>query len=442
MEEDRNYSTLTLSLSPSSSSSSSSFSCFESFISFLLGTQCALHFHLRLHFSGMTITDIECHILLVPDVRSDVTSSAQDNIVVRVLTDEGLVGIGETDVNPWVARAAIESPSTHTMGLGLKEMLVGQSLDESPEKIWEKLYTGSAMNGRRGAVICAIGALDMAMWDLRGKAAGKPCWQLLGTKAKDVIVPYASLQPNGNSFEEYRDSLVEWVLRARSLGFKAAKLEVTLTGPYNHSGLNEPDQRTTEVVEACRTAVGDDFVLMVDVQYAWSDVDRALRTLQTWKDLNLFFIETPLQIDNLKGYAQLHREAPMPIAAGEWQTTRFEFEDLMDVGQVDVAQPDIGRVGGLTEARRVCQMALERERIIVPHCWKTGIGIAASAHLASVTDHCPYIEFLPAELCDSDLRKELVVDELEMINGEIPLPQKPGLGIELNEEALVRFRVD
>ena len=102
----------------------------------------------------------------------------------------------------------------------------------------------------------------------------------------------------------------------------------------------------------------------------------------------------------------------MKIAAGEWQNTRFEFADLMDIGLVDVAQPDVGRVGGLTEARRVCQMAAERGRTIVPHCWKTGIGIAATAHLAAVTPHCAYIEFLPAELCDSLLRKELVADEL------------------------------
>lgn len=389
----------------------------------------------------MKITDIECHILLVPDVRKDVTSSAQDNIVVLIHTDKGLVGIGETDVNPWVAKAAIESPSTHTMGLGLKEMLIGQSLDEAPEAIWEKLYTGSAMNGRRGAVICAIGALDMAMWDLRGKAAKKPCWQLLGEKAKDAITPYASLQPNGDSFDEYRKSLVDWVRISRDRGFRAAKLEVTLTGPYNHSGLNEPDERATEVVASCRDAVGEDFTLMVDVQYAWSDVDRALKTLQTWADLNIYFIETPLQIDNLSGYARLHHESPIPVAAGEWQTTRFEFADLMDVGKVDVAQPDVGRVGGLTEARRVCEMAAERKRRIVPHCWKTGIGIAASAHLAVVTKHCPFIEFLPAELCDSALRKELVADELKMVDGQIPLPEKPGLGIELNRDALVKYTV-
>ena len=389
----------------------------------------------------MKITDIECHILLVPDVRSDVTSSAQDNIVVLIHTDQGLVGIGETDVNPWVAKAAIDSPSTHTMGLGLKEMLIGQSLDDTPEAIWEKLYTGSAMNGRRGAVICAIGALDMAMWDLRGKAAGKPCWQLLGQRAQESILPYASLQPNGDSFDEYKSSLVAWVLRARDRGFRAAKLEVTLTGPYNHSGLDEPDERATEVVAACRQAVGADFVLMVDVQYAWSDVDRALDTLRDWEELDIYFIETPLQIDDLAGYARLHHEAPMPVAAGEWQTTRFEFAELMDTGLIDIAQPDVGRVGGLTEARRVCQMAEQRGRRVVPHCWKTGIGIAASAHLAAVTAHCPYIEFLPAELCDSALRKELVADELKMIDGRIPLPENPGLGVQLNQDALLRYKV-
>ncbi len=389
----------------------------------------------------MIITDIECLILLVPDFHKDATSSAQDDIVVLVHTDEGITGIGETDVNPWIAKACIEAPGTHTMGLGLKEMLLGENPLE-PERIWQKLYTGSAMNGRRGAVICAIGAIDMALWDICGKAAGKPCWQLLGTTAKDHIVPYASLQPLGRNFTEYRDSLVAWAVRAQQLGFTAGKMEITLSGPYNHSGLNEPDERITEVVAACRAAVGPDFIMMVDVQYTWDDAETALRTLRTWDDLNVYFVETPLQIDNLQGYAQLHREAPMAIAAGEWQNTRFEFIELMDQGLVDVAQPDVGRVGGLTEARRVCQLAAERQRRIVPHCWKTGIGISASVHLAAVTAHCPFVEFMPAELCDSLLRKELVSDPLQLQDGVLPLPRKPGLGVELNAEAVRRFRVE
>jgi len=389
----------------------------------------------------MRITGIDCHVLLVPDLDPRATSSAQDEIVVFVHTDDGITGVGETDLNPWIARACIEAPTTHTMGRGLKDMLLGED-PLQPERLWEKLYVGSCMNGRRGAVICAMGAIDMALWDIRGKAAGKPCWELLGKKAKDAIVPYASLQPSGRIFEDYRDSLAAWAVRAKDIGFTAAKLEVTLSGPYNHSGLREPDERVTEVIATCRKAVGREFTLMVDVQYAWPDAETALRTIRGWKDLDLFFLETPLPIDDLAGYARLHREAPLRIAAGEWQNTRFEFAELMDVGLIDVAQPDVGRVGGLTEARRVCDMAAQRGRIIVPHCWKTGIGIAASAHLAAVTPHCPYIEFLPASLCDSLLRKELVADELEIRDGVIPLPRKPGLGIEVDMKALRKFEVD
>jgi len=389
----------------------------------------------------MKITDIECRVLLVPDLRQDITSSAQDDIVVLVHTDEGITGIGESDVNPWMARACIEAPGTHTMGLGLKEMLIGENPLDT-ERLWEKLYVGSCMNGRRGAVIHAMGAIDMALWDIRGKAAGVPCYQLMGENPRTAIQPYASLQPNGESYDEYKASLVEWVLRAKELGFHAAKLEVTLSGPYNHSGLDEPDEKVTETVAACRAAVGADFTLMVDVQYAWPDADTALRTLRDWEELDVYFIETPLPVDDLEGMARLAAESPVDTAAGEWLATRHEFADLLDRGGVHVAQPDVGRVGGITEALRVCDMAAERGRRIVPHCWKTGIGIAASAHLAAVTPHCPFIEFLPAELTDSQLRQHLVQEDLQIVDGEVRVPDQPGLGIELDMDALRRFEQD
>jgi hypothetical protein len=215
--------------------------------------------------------------------------------------------------------------------------------------------------------------------------------------------PLEELAGSGRTFEEYRDSLAAWAVRAKEIGFTAAKLEVTLSGPYNHSGLQEPDERVTEVVAACRSAVGREFTLMVGVRLArCRDRPPDRPRLEGPGPL---LPRDPLPIDDLAGYARLHREAPVRIAAGEWQNTRFEFADLLDVALIDVAQPDVGRVGGLTEARRVCDMAAARGRIVVPHCWKTGIGIAASAHLAAVTPHCPYIEFLPADLCDSLLRK-------------------------------------
>ncbi len=387
----------------------------------------------------MKITDIECHILVAPDLRQDATSLSQDNVVVLVHTDSGITGIGETDVGPWIAKAVIESPGSHTMALGIKDLLIGQDPFDTTA-LWEKMYVCTCMSTRRGAGICAIGAIDMALWDIKGKALGLPCYKLLGGAHADHIVPYASLQPSAETVEAYQASLIDWLLLAKSHGFAAAKLECTLGGPYRHQVLDGTDEQMTEIITACREAVGRDFALMVDVQYLWRDAKSALRTIRHWEDLDLFFLETPLRTDNIEGYATLVREAPMRIAAGEWLTTRFEFADLLDVGKIDVAQPDVGRVGGLTEAMRVCHMAEDRGRLIIPHCWNSGIGIAASAHLAAAIPHCPFIEYLPAELTDSPLRVELADDGLEMKDGVLALPDKPGLGVELNRDALEKYR--
>jgi L-alanine-DL-glutamate epimerase-like enolase superfamily enzyme len=389
----------------------------------------------------MRITDIECHVLVQPDYDTTAASSAQDDIVVEIHTDEGLVGVGETDVNPWIAEACITAPGTHNMGLGLTELLIGADpLDV--EGLWERMYVGTAMNGRRGAVVNAIGALDIALHDLRGKALGKPCHELLGGAVRDRITPYASLQPETSSFEEFRESIVEWARRAVAAGFRAVKTEVTFDGPYAHTGLREPWDRSTELLAAVRWAIGPDVALLVDVQYAFPDADTALRVLADWRPLDLTFVETPLWPDDLEGYRRLAQEQPIPIAAGEWLTTRFEHLDLMRRGRVAIDQPDIGRVGGLTEARRVCDLAAEHGVRIVPHLWKTGISIAAAAHLAAVTPHCDYIEYLPAELSEAGLRKDLTSDELTMVDGAIALPTRPGLGVEIDRDALEAYAAE
>jgi L-alanine-DL-glutamate epimerase-like enolase superfamily enzyme len=385
------------------------------------------------------ITGVTCHCLLDPGYERDATSSNQDDIVVEVHTDEGITGIGETDLNAWVARACIEAPGMHTMDLGLAETLVGMDpLD--PVAVWDRLYVGTAMTGRRGAVVHALGALDMALWDICGKAAGVPTWQLLGEPAHDAFTPYASLLPNrGDSWDDFSQALVDQAAWAQRLGFRAAKLEILSSGPYAHSGLNVPDERMVEIVAGVRQVVGSEFTIMVDVAYAWDSPERALTVIESWVDYDIFFVETPLWADDLAGYAELALRSPIKIAAGEWLATRYEFLDLMDRGLVQVAQPDVGRVGGLTEARRVCDLAGERGRLVVPHGWKTGITIAATAHLAAVTRQMPFFEFVPQSLAESALRRELVLDELELVDGRLALPQKPGLGIELNREALERF---
>jgi L-alanine-DL-glutamate epimerase-like enolase superfamily enzyme len=233
--------------------------------------------------------------------------------------------------------------------------------------------------------------------------------------------------------------MVGWAARAREMGFEACKLEATFSGPYVHKGLVGRDERIAEVVTAVRGAVGSEMTIMVDVQYAFDSVERALAAIAMWDHLDVFFLETPLWADDMDGYAELARSSPVRIAAGEWLSTRHDFEVLIDHGGVQVAQPDIGRVGGFTEALRVCELAASRGRLIVPHAWKTGISVAAAAHLAMVTPHMPFFEFLPAELCESRLRKELTYDELTFDNGTLQPPRRPGLGVELNYEALEQF---
>jgi L-alanine-DL-glutamate epimerase-like enolase superfamily enzyme len=388
----------------------------------------------------MKITDVETYVLLADNYDPNLTSSAQDTCLVIIKTDEGIEGYGECDTSPWVAKAFIESPGTHTMDQCVKDILIGSDplrIDD----LWSKIYVGTAMTGRRGAGVNAISAIDMALWDIKGKYENKPVFELMGGKKQDEVIPYASLQPVGHSFQEYKDSLVEWAIKAKDLGFRAVKSEVTLNGPYAHSGLNENDDKATEIVAAVRKALGPEIKLMIDVQYRWLNADEALPVVKDWKEFDIYFLETPVWTDDIKSYARMHDEAPMKIAAGEWLSTRYEFEDLIINGKIDVAQPDVGRCGGLTEAMQIAKFSQEHKRIIVPHCWKTSVSISATAHFAFNTPNCAFIEYLPPQLCVETLRKELATEGFEYIDGKILPPTKPGLGIELNRDAIKKYQV-
>jgi len=389
---------------------------------------------------GMRVTDVRCHVLLDPGYEADATSSAQDDLVVEIVTDEGLVGVGESDINAWIGRACIEAPGTHTMDVGLKQALLGvDPVAERPEALWDRLYRATAMTGRRGALIHALGALDVALWDLRGKAAGVPTWQLLGEKTATMAEPYASLLPHARSFEELLENFVAQTRKAQDSGFGAAKLELLICGPYASTGLDEPDDRMIEIIAAVREAVGPDFVIMVDVGYAWDSPQHALKVIETWVPYGVYFVETPLWADDIDGYAELARTSPIPIAAGEWLATRFEFRELIQHGCLQILQPDVGRVGGLTEARRVCQLGTQHGLRVIPHCWKSGISIAATGHLAMVTPNMPFFECVPKDMAESALRRDLLRHDLQVADGQLKLSQAPGLGIELDEAAVSLF---
>ena len=263
----------------------------------------------------------------------------------------------------------IHARGTHSLGLGLEEMLLGED-PRNPEALWEKMYTGSLMTGRRGL---GIRPSAHSTW---------PCG-IFGATPRSPLLAIA-WRPAQNSHHTLRFSSshgphtcgIPRVPGSQSGGsapsriFRAGEMEVVIQGPYAHNGVVGNDDLIVEVVAACREAVGLDFVMMVDVCYCWTDAKAALPVMKRIEPYDLFFMETPLQLDNVEGYAYLHDHSPIRIAAGELQNGRFEFLDLMDRAKVDVAQPDVGRVGGLTGARRVCDMAEDRGKLIVPHCWK------------------------------------------------------------------------
>jgi L-alanine-DL-glutamate epimerase-like enolase superfamily enzyme len=388
----------------------------------------------------MKITDVRCHVLLDPGYEADATSSAQDDLVVEVVTDEGLTGVGESDINAWVGRACIEAPGTHTMDTGLRQALLGvDPVAADPEELWDRLYLATAMTGRRGALVHALGALDIALWDLRGQAAGVPVWQLLGTRTETMARPYASLLPHARTFDDLLARFVEQTTAARQAGFVAAKLELLICGPYASTGLDEPDDRMIEIIAAVREATGPDFTIMVDVGYAWDSAQRALEVISTWAGYDVYFVETPLWADDVDGYAELARTSPVPIAAGEWLATRFEFRELVERGCLHVLQPDVGRVGGLTEARRVTRLGQDHGLRVIPHSWKTGLTVAATAHLAAVTPNMPFFECVPKEMAESALRRDLLRSGPDVADGRLVLPDSSGLGVELDGEALARF---
>lgn len=390
----------------------------------------------------MKITDVDVHVLLAPNMNEGLTSSAQDDLVVVIHTDEGISGIGESDVNPWMAKAALTAPGTHTMGLCIRDLLIGVDPFDIPG-LWDRMYKGTAMNGRRGVVIHAMGAVDMALWDLKGKALGEPVYRLLGGARREKVYPYASLLPDdASSYEAYSDALVSNAEKAMALGFKAMKAEILINGPYAQGGLRESYDRHTELVARVRKTIGKEAALMVDVGYLWQDARTCLDVIKDWKEFDLFFVETPVWSDDTSELRIVCENAPMKIAVGEWLATRWEFKEAMDLGKIQVAQPDVGRVGGLSEAKIVCDMAAERNLTVVPHCWKTAISISATAHLAFNTPHCAFIEYLPRELCFETLRRELADEDLKMVDGALPLPTKPGLGVEVDFDAIRRFSVN
>lgn len=370
----------------------------------------------------MKITRVEPIHLRLPQV-TERCDGSQETLIVKVHTDAKIVGIGEVDSSSLVAKAIIEAPLSHQICRGLAECVLGEDPIEI-DRLIHRMYEGTIYFGRQGAVIQAMSGVEIALWDIMGKTTGRPVYQLLGGAFRKKLRAYASIL--------FGDTPAETERIGRDLaqqGFRAVKFG---WGPM---GLSEESDLAH--VRAARQGVGKDVELMVDAGLCW-DTATAIRRAKQFEPFNLTWLEEPLHPDNLAGYARLSAQSPIRIAAGEEICDIKEFQQMMDVGGIDVVQVDVTRVGGLARAKRIGWDSHERHRLCVNHSYKTGVNIAASLHFMGALPNSRYFEYCVEQ---GALRQTLTKQRLPVVTGEISVPEEPGLGVELDESVVEKYRV-
>ena len=369
----------------------------------------------------MIITKVEALHLRLPRVE-EIADGTQDVLVVRIHTDAGLIGIGEVSSQSYVCKAIYEAPRSAERRHGLAYLLEGQD-PLNVEGLWQRMYFHTNRYGRRGAALHAISGADLALWDLRGKILEKPMYELLGGAHLSDIIAYAICLFGSTPLQTG-----ELASKAIDLGLTAVKFG---WGPF---GMDPSVD--VEHTQAARRAIGDDNDLMVDAGCCFN-VQDALETARRLAPFSIAWLEEPLSQDDLDGYGVLSPQSPVPIAAGETETTKWGFNALIERG-LHVIQPDVSICGGLTVARQASASALAAGRRCVPHCFSTGINLAASLHWMAVHPGGDLVEYC---LSSSPLMRRLVRNLPSLVNGRVQVPQDPGLGIELDEEVIRCFRV-
>ena len=375
----------------------------------------------------MKITDIEVTELRVPGWEGSTFDGSYDNCTVRVQTDEGLTGIAEVDSVPSVIRAIIEAKRSHTHAMGLKAVLLGRDPAEV-ESLWDAMYDATSYYGRRGAVIHAISAVDIALWDLRGKAQNKPLHSLMGEIKRQRLLAYGTVYPLGDTPDAVRANID----RGLKLGLRAIKI---VADPFWRDDLD----LTAKLIRTAREHVGKEVRLMVDAATAWNKAEDGLPLMPLFKEHDFAWVEAPLPLDDLEGHARFQGFG-VPIGGGDLGlTTSAEYRQMFEIGKIDIAQPDVTMVGGITELLRLARMVKALRKRVVTHGYKSNITIAANLAFLSQHDDDEPCEYSTSQ---SPLRWELTNESFPIGgDGRIAVPTGPGLGVSLNERTIAEFSV-
>ena len=387
----------------------------------------------------MKIKSIEAIWLRVPIPESQQhvsdlgRTTSFDSALVRIETECGIVGHGE-------AKEEVGSVANcHAVATAINRKFGPPLIGEDPRdvaRLWERMYNGSRDHyaldrgrvfpilGRRGISIAAIGGIDTALWDILGKSLNAPVWRLLGGRKALRMPAYASGGWAGA--DKIGEQLQGYVDRG---GFKAVKMRV---GVMDGLVLN-----SVKRVRAARAALGDDIGLMCDAHGTFS-VPEAKRFCQMVEDCNLTWFEEPVTADDKRGYAEVRAATAIPIAAGESEFTRHDFRDLIDARAVDILQPDLAICGGITEAMRIAALASTYNLKLAPHLWAGAPAFAAGMHVAAATPAGFILEY---SLGANPLLHDLVEEKFPVEEGTVEIPDRPGLGLTINQDFVKRYSV-
>jgi len=374
----------------------------------------------------MKITNVRTHVLEAalskPFAYSRAWYDTRTAMLVEIETDVGLTGWGECYGPARMTAAVVQSMASWLIG-------------ENPLRtdfLWQSIYARLRDHGQKGVVVEGLSGVDIALWDIKGKRFGVPVYQLLGGAFRTEVQAYATglyRQKSGDPLRYLAEEAAGYVTE----GFKAVKLKVGF-------GVEED----AAVTRAVRLAIGADVALMVDANHAYDAVS-AIRLGRKIEEYDIGWFEEPVPPEDLAGYRAVKAALTIPIAGGECEFTRFGFRELLVSHAVDIIQPDTCAAGGLSECKKIADMAEAFGVRYNPHVWGTGIAIAASLHLlAGVPTHtptslAPLQPMLEFDRTEHPIRQAILTRPIEHVGGMVRVPDGPGLGIEVNREALLSF---
>ena len=388
----------------------------------------------------MKITNVKATWLRVPipEAKQSVSDFGRndsfDTTLVRIETDAGLVGYGESKAS--VGSVGAQRALVAVIEEELAPLLVGED-PRDIARLWEVMYNGSRADyalsrgrafpvlGRRGLTICGLSGIDLALWDILGRSLDVPVYRLLGGKCRDRLPAYAS---GGWAGEEgIGDQLLGYVEQG---GFRAVKMRV---------GVMDGDVMTSvRRVRAARKSLGEDIDLMADAHGTFGCAE-AKRFCREVADCRLAWLEEPVSADNKRGCAEVRAATDIPIAAGESEFTRFDFLELARLGAVDIFQPDPAICGGITECMRIAALAEAYQIELAPHLWGGALMFSAGLQICTVSPAATIVEY---SLLHNPMQQELDLDPIIATDGGIVIPDRPGLGVNINQDFVERYEVE